>query len=66
MAGTKEGGKKAALTNKLRHGDSFYANIGAKGGKACVRKGFGSNLELAKTAGAKGGRNSRRGKANKD
>lgn len=65
MAGTKEGGKKAALTNKLRHGDSFYANIGAKGGSACVCKGFGANRELAKKAGAIGGHNSRRGKAEK-
>ena len=66
MSGTKEGGKKAALTNKLRHGDSFYANIGAKGGSACVCKGFGANLELARKAGALGGRNSHRGKAIKD
>ena len=32
MAGTKEGGRKAAATNKLRHGEGFYARIGAKGG----------------------------------
>lgn len=66
MAGTKVGGQKAAQTNKVKHGDDFYARIGAKGGKACVCKGFGSNRELAKTAGAIGGHNSRKGKAIKD
>lgn len=65
MAGTKEGGRKAVLTNKAKHGSDFYARIGAKGGKACVCKGFGSNRELAKKAGALGGHNSRRGKAEK-
>ena len=63
MSGTFEGGKKASLTNKERHGDDFYRNIGAKGGKKCVKKGFGTNPELARIAGAKGGRNSRRGKS---
>lgn len=66
MAGTKEGGLKAAQTNKLRHGDDYYSRMGAKGGKACVRKGFGANPELAKRAGAIGGHNSRRGKAIKN
>lgn len=32
MAGTKEGGKRAAATNKDKYGDDFYARIGAKGG----------------------------------
>lgn len=63
MAGTKAGGLKAAQTNKLKHGDNFYATIGAKGGKACVTKGFGSNIEFARKVGAIGGHNSRRGKA---
>lgn len=63
MAGTKAGGLKAAQTNKLKHGDNFYATIGAKGGRACVTKGFGSNIEFARKVGAIGGRNSRRGKA---
>ena len=66
MAGTKEGGLKAAQTNKLRHGDDYYARMGAKGGKACVCKGFAANPELAKKAGAIGGHNSRRGKALKN
>lgn len=30
MSGTKEGAAKAAKTNKEKHGDDFYAVIGAK------------------------------------
>lgn len=63
MAGTKEGGKKAAATNKARHGKDFYARIGAKGGKLGTTGGFAANRELARIAGAKGGRISRRRKA---
>lgn len=63
MAGTKTGGLKAANTNKTLHGKDFYARIGAKGGKATGLKGFAVNRELARKAGAKGGRISRRGKA---
>jgi hypothetical protein len=29
MAGTKEGGKAAASTNKTKYGKDFYAKIGA-------------------------------------
>lgn len=61
MAGTKEGGKKAAATNKAKYGDNFYASIGAKGGKALVLKGFALNAELAREAGRKGGKISKRG-----
>ena len=63
MAGTKEGGRKAAQTNMLRHGKNFYREIGSMGGKNGHTGGFASNPELAKIAGAKGGRMSRRGKA---
>lgn len=63
MAGTKEGGKKAAATMRDRYGANYYENMGRIGGQACVSKGFGKNHELAVKAGAKGGRNSRRGKA---
>ena len=62
MAGTKEGGKKAAATNKARHGKDFYARIGAVGGKNGTTGGFAANRELARIAGAKGGRISRRTK----
>ena len=63
MAGTKAGGQKAAATNKARHGKDFYAKIGAKGGVKGTTGGFFANRELARIAGAKGGRISRRGKA---
>jgi general stress protein YciG len=62
MAGTKAGGVKAALTNKTKHGSDFYAKIGAKGGKNGRTGGFAANPELARIAGAKGGRISRRTK----
>lgn len=62
MAGTKEGGRKAALTNKTRHGKDFYARIGASGGRKGTTGGFAANRELARVAGAKGGRISRRRK----
>lgn len=62
MAGTKAGGMKAAATNKARHGSDFYANIGAKGGRNGNTGGFAANRELARIAGAKGGRISRRRK----
>lgn len=62
MAQTKLGAKKAAQTNKERHGDDFYARIGAKGGKKGTTGGFYVNRELAREAGRKGGQRSRRGK----
>ena len=65
MAGTKAGGIKAAKTNKRKWGRKFYAEIGAKGGKACVPKGFAADPERARRAGAKGGKISKRGKAKK-
>lgn len=63
MAGTKEGGRAAAATNKAKYGENFYAKIGAKGGKKGRTGGFFANPELARTAGAIGGRKSRRTKA---
>jgi len=62
MAGTKLGGKKAAETNKRIHGEDFYPRIGAIGGKKGKTGGFYANRELARIAGAKGGRISRRTK----
>ena len=62
MSGTLAGGRKAAKTNKKQFGKDFYKIIGSKGGqKKGVKKGFATNPQLAKAAGAKGGRNSRRG-----
>lgn len=63
MSGTKKGGQKAAATNKARHGKDFYARIGAKGGQNGNTGGFAANRELARIAGAKGGRISRRRKS---
>lgn len=65
MSGNREGGRKAAMTNKLRHGENFYKEIGRKGGKNGHTGGFAANPELARIAGAKGGRISKRGKAKK-
>lgn len=62
MAGTKDGGKAAASTNKAKYGADFYARIGAMGGKKGKTGGFYANRELARVAGAKGGRISRRTK----
>ena len=61
MAGTKEGGQKAAATNKAKYGSDFYKRIGSEGGKKGTTGGFFQNRELARLAGAKGGRISRRG-----
>jgi hypothetical protein len=63
MAGTITGGKNAAKTNKERYGEGFYAEIGALGGRKGRTGGFYANRELARIAGAKGGRISKRRKA---
>lgn len=62
MSGTPKGGAAAAETNKRKHGADFYAKIGAMGGKKGRTGGFYANRELARAAGAKGGRISRRTK----
>jgi len=62
MAGTVQGGKRAAATNIKRHGADFYKKIGAMGGKNGNTGGFAANRELARIAGAKGGKISRRTK----
>lgn len=61
MSGTQAGGQKAAAKNLARDPD-FYAKIGQKGGKNGHTGGFAANPELARIAGAKGGRVSRRPK----
>jgi len=63
MAGTKQGGKAAAKRNIEKYGPNFYAEIGRKGGKKGRTGGFFANRELAREAGRKGGRISRRNKA---
>jgi len=67
MSGTIAGGRKARDANYKRFGKDFYRNIGRKGGlKTGVIKGFAANPELARKAGAIGGRKSRRGPAKDD
>ena len=61
MAGTKAGGIKAAQKN-LANDPLFYNKIGAIGGKNGHTGGFAANRELARRAGAIGGRKSRRTK----
>lgn len=72
MAGTKEGGRRAAETNYLRHGPDFFREIGRKGGSNGHTGGFASDevgrdgltgKQRAKIAGQKGGRKSKRGPA---
>ena len=65
MPGTKLGGRKAAATNKTKYGRDFYARIGKMGGQLGHTGGFAANRELAREAGRKGGRISRRSKTDK-
>lgn len=77
MAGTKAGGIAARETNIKKHGADYYARIGAMGGKNSNTGGFAYDgrtmaekllgrpkhgARLAKIAGARGGRISRRSK----
>lgn len=70
MAGTVDGGRAAAATNKERYGSDYYAKIGAKGGKNGKTGGFYhskvNGLNVHVEAGRKGGKISRRGKAKKE
>lgn len=59
MAGTMAGGLKAAAKN-LANDPNFYKRIGAIGGKKGTTGGFAANKELARIAGQKGGKISRR------
>lgn len=70
MSGTVAGGKKAALTNKMKYGNDFYKRIGHQGGSNGHNGGFASDKvgkdgltgpERAILAGAEGGRKSIRG-----
>lgn len=65
MSGTTAGGVKAARTNKAKYGDgivreNFYKVIGHLGGKISRGGGFAQNRELAREAGRKGGKASRK------
>lgn len=65
MAGTKAGAAKSVAAIKAKNPD-HWKQIGHIGGSRKVTKGFGSNPELAREAGAVGGRISKRGKAVKE
>lgn len=65
MSGTKAGGMKAAATNKAKYGIGFYSRIGKIGGHNGHTGGFFANPELARIAGSKGGRRSKRGPVKK-
>lgn len=67
MSGTRAGGLKAKEKNLAKDPD-FYSKIGKKSQAAWEEngrrpRGFAFNRDLARLAGAKGGRASRRGKA---
>lgn len=64
MVGTRDGGYKCRNTIINRFGADYYKVMGRKGGLVCgTKKGFASNPDLAREAGRKGGKISRRGKA---
>ena len=69
MAGTKEGGRKAAATNKKLYGDgkdgrpNFYRMIGKKGGEVSRGGGFAADHDFAVEMGRKGGTAQRKRKA---
>ena len=72
--GTAKGGKKAAATNKAKHGSEFYSRIGRIGGEASRNGGFASEKvgtdgltgrQRAAKVGKKGGKISKRGPAKK-
>ena len=66
MAGTKEGGKKCAATNKAKYGSDWYSKIGQIGGRNGHTGGFASMpIWKVKEAGRKGGLKSKRGKSEK-
>ena len=63
MAGTVQGGRRAAQRNKEKYGENFYKTIGARGGKNSRNGGFAAGdagRERARYWGAIGGRISRR------
>ena len=67
MAGNRIGGNKAAQTTKERYGEDFYQKVGKLANEAWEKngrkpRGFAANPELAREAGARGGKVSRRGK----
>lgn len=66
MSGNREGGLKAAKTNIEKYGKDFYSEMGRKGGSGHrpETRYFHMHPEVARVAGVKGGRISKRGKKN--
>lgn len=65
---TREGGLKAAATNKAKYGPNFYRDIAFKAQESWRNngkkpRGFAADKELAKRAGSIGGRKSKRPKS---
>lgn len=60
MGGTIAGGQKATKTIKERYGEDFYRIVGSKGGQTPRPRWFALHPELAKKAGIKGGKHSKR------
>ena len=61
MSQTIEGSKKAKAKLLAKYGENYFKSIGSTGGKVKnPLKGFGTNRELAVTAGYKGGKISKR------
>lgn len=52
---------RCAEKNKARYGEDYYKRLGQKGGQSGHKGGFYGNPELARRAGQKGGRVSKRG-----
>lgn len=62
MSQTSTGAKKAAITNKTRHGSDFYQRIGSRGGKNGTGHQFGHGMVSPSEAGRIGGARSKRKK----
>lgn len=56
MSGTREGALKSVKTIKEKYGDSYYADMGRKGGSAATTKpkGFAYDIEKTKMWSRKG------------
>lgn len=63
----REGGLKAAITNKERYGEDYYVELGRRAGVMGDHstKGFATRRELAAQAGRIGGMISRKGDSSK-
>lgn len=63
MSQTKSGAAKATKILYERYGKNYFKEMGRKGGKVCVPKGFSENRERASWAGRLGGLRTKRKKS---